>query len=45
MEITRERARKDLRVFMSRTRMDLRRISDVTGFAHRSLIQFVRGAS
>src|SRR5208282_1030998 len=45
MEITREQVRKDLRVFMSHTGMNLRRISDVTGFAHRSLIQFVSGAS
>jgi hypothetical protein len=44
MEITREQVRKDLRVYMSRTGMDLHRIADLTGFAHRSLIQFASGA-
>jgi len=44
MEIIREQVRKDLRVYMSRTGMDLHRIADLTGFAHRSLIQFASGA-
>ena len=44
MEVTREQVRKDLRVYMSRTGMDLHRIADLTGFAHRSLIQFASGA-
>ena len=44
MEVTREQVRKDLRVWMSRTGMDLHRIADETGFAHRSLIQFASGA-
>jgi hypothetical protein len=44
MEITREQVRKDLRVWMSRTGMNLHRVADETGFAHRSLIQFISGA-
>jgi hypothetical protein len=44
MEITREQVRRDLRVYLSRTGMDLRRVADLTGFAHRSLIQFASGA-
>ena len=44
MEVTREQVRKDLRVWMSRTGTDLRRVADETGFAHRSLIQFASGA-
>ena len=45
MEVTREVVRKDLRVYMSQTGMDLRRIADLSGFAHRSLIQFISGAN
>jgi hypothetical protein len=45
MGVTREQVRKDLRVYMSRTGLDLHRIADETGFAHRSLIQFASGAS
>jgi len=45
MEITREEVRKEVRVYMSRTGMDLHRIADMTGFAHRSLIQFVSGST
>jgi hypothetical protein len=44
MEVTREQVRKDLRVWMSRTGMDLHRLADETGYAHRSLIQFASGA-
>jgi len=44
VEVTREQVRKELRIYMSRTGMDLHRISDLTGFAHRSLIQFVSGS-
>jgi type II secretory pathway predicted ATPase ExeA len=45
MEITREEVRKELRVYMSRTGMGLHQIADMTGFAHRSLIQFVSGSA
>jgi hypothetical protein len=44
METTRGQVRRDLRVYMSRTGLDLHRIADETGFAHRSLIQFTSGA-
>jgi len=44
MEITREQVRKDLRVYMNRTGVDLHRIADQTGFRHRTLIQFAREA-
>ncbi len=37
---TREDVRRDLRVFMNRTGLDLRTIAGQTGFAHRSLLQF-----
>ena len=43
MEVTREEVRKELRVYMTRTGMDLHQIADSIGFAHRSLIQFVSG--
>jgi len=43
MEVTREEVRRDLRVYMSRTGMDLRQISDFTGYAHHTLRQFVSG--
>ncbi len=41
MEATREQVRKDLRIFMSRTGMNLHRIADETGFAPRSLMQYI----
>jgi hypothetical protein len=44
MEVTREEVRRDLRLWMSRKGMDLHRLADRTGFAHRSLIQFASGA-
>lgn len=44
MEISREEVRRDLRVYMNRTGMDLHQIADQTGFAHRSLIQFASDA-
>lgn len=44
MEVTREQVRKELRVYMNKSGMDLRQIADETGFAHRSLIQFASGA-
>ncbi len=40
----REQARRELRVYMSRSGLGLRAIADRTGFAHRSLIQFVSAA-
>jgi len=44
MEISREVVRRELRVYMTRTGIDLGRLAMATGFAHRSLIQFVSGA-
>lgn len=45
MEVTREEIRKELRIYMSQTGMDLHRIADQAGFAHRSLIQFISEAN
>ena len=44
MEISREVVRKELRVYMQRTGIDLARMADATRFAHRSLLQFVSGS-
>jgi len=44
-EITRDAVRRDLRVYMTRTGMDLGQISSQTGYAHRSLIQFASGST
>jgi type II secretory pathway predicted ATPase ExeA len=44
VQLTREQVRKDLRVYMNRTGMDLHQIADETGFTHRTLIQFVSEA-
>lgn len=43
MGTTREEVRKELRVYMTQTGMDLRQIADSIGFAHRSLLQFASG--
>ena len=44
MEVEREEVRKQLRVYMTRTGMDLHQLADSTGFAHRSLVQFASDA-
>jgi type II secretory pathway predicted ATPase ExeA len=40
----RQRARQELRVYMSRTGLGLREIADDIGYAHRTLLQFASGA-